>query len=183
MGERNEIVHLQNLRTDVEMQAHKGGVCHFLCLADDCFHLVHGDAELVFRQSGGDVGMGVCAHIGIDAEADTCHAVHPCGNLVDDLEFGHAFHIEITYAGAQSQLNFPIAFSHSGIDDAVSGKAGIEAGLDFASTHAVGAQSGFLYETKHIGVDFFLYGVNRILQQTGVVVVKRCFYAFELLAR
>jgi hypothetical protein len=32
-------------------------------------------------------------------------------------------------------------------------------------------------------VGLFLYGVNCILQQTGVVVVKRCFDTFELLAR
>jgi hypothetical protein len=32
-------------------------------------------------------------------------------------------------------------------------------------------------------VDLFLYGVNCILQQTGVVIVKRGFFTFELLAR
>ena len=45
----------------------------------------HGDAEFVFVQSCRDFGMGVCIHVGVDAEGDGGFDTARFCQLADDV--------------------------------------------------------------------------------------------------
>ena len=65
------------------------------------FHILHGDAEFVLGQAGGDVGMGMCPDVGIDAEADTSNTILKGCQFIDDLQFGDTLYIEAPDTGLQ----------------------------------------------------------------------------------
>ena len=184
--ERLEVVHLQNLAADVEVQTDELHVRQFAAAADDALHVLHVDAELVFRESRLDVGVRVGAHIGVDAQADGGGAAELRSQLVDDLQLGDALHVEAEDALLQSEAYFPVALAHAGVDDALGGESGFECGADFAAAHAVGTQSGLSDLLQYHGIGIGLHGVvhvhvvvklvaddpKRLGQQLGVVVVE-----------
>ena len=101
----------------MEVESDELDMAHLLGSLDDAFHVFHGNAELVLGQSRGDIGMGVGTDIGVDAQCHLGCLVHAGGNLLDDLQFGLALHVEAEDTFLQSQLNLPVAFAHAGIDD------------------------------------------------------------------
>ena len=89
-----EVTHVENLRTDVEMQSHEFDVLQLFCLGNHGLHVAHGDAELVLGQSRGDVGMGVGAYIGIQSECHAGHLALLASQFVDDFQLWDALHIK-----------------------------------------------------------------------------------------
>ena len=110
----------------MEVESLELHVLHALSQADDFFHILHVDAKLVFSQACGDVGVCVCSHVGVDAEAYGGHFPLAGSNFVDDLQLGDALYIEAEDAFVKSELYFPIAFAHSGKNNLVGRESGLE---------------------------------------------------------
>ena len=53
-----------------------------------------GDAKLVALQSGGNIGMGLRVHIGVDADAHWCNFAARQGHIAQHIEFCFALDIE-----------------------------------------------------------------------------------------
>ena len=58
------------------------------------FCIFHGDAEFVGFQAGGDIGVGLRVHIGVDAQGDGGGGLQTACYFVDAVEFGQAFDVE-----------------------------------------------------------------------------------------
>ena len=180
----------------MEMQSHKLYMSHGSSQRNDMLHILHCYAKLVLGQTRGDMGMRVSAYIGIDAEADTSHTIQPSGNLVDDLQFGNALHIKILDACLQAQLNLPIALSHTCKHNLAGRKTCIQTSLDLTSAHAVRTEASDHDMTQHLGIGtcldgivkmiafvkigLGLYGLECLVKQYGVVIVKGCAHRLEL---
>ena len=191
-----EVAHIENLRADVEVQAHELDVLHLLSHADDVEHVAHRDAELVLGQSGGDVGMRVSTHVGIDAQADARHLSLRGGQLVDDLQLGDALHVEAEDVGVEAEVDFPIALAHAGVDNLRGREPRAEGGTNLSAADAVGAEPRLAYDAEHLRVGVGLHGVvhveplmlpalvvdggKRLAQQGRVVVVERSLALGEL---
>ena len=80
-----EVAHIQYLRSDVEVQTHKLHVLHLFGFAYHRHHIAHGDTKLVLGQSGGDVGVSVCAYVWIQTESHTSHLALSSSKFVDNL--------------------------------------------------------------------------------------------------
>ena len=83
---------------------------------DDGIQLFHADAELVFSPARGDMRMGVCPDVRIDAQRDTGCLALGFGQSVDDFEFCDRFDIEAEDVIVKAQVDFPVGFAHSGKD-------------------------------------------------------------------
>ena len=67
----------------MDLQVGQGG-----SLTIGCQRLTVRDAELVFLQPGGNVGVGGGVHVRVDAQRHRCALAHLAGNLVDALQLG-----------------------------------------------------------------------------------------------
>ena len=117
----------------MEVESFEGYVAHLLALGDDCLHVFHGYAELVFGEACGDVGMCVRTYVGVDAEADVGSLLLGACYLVDDFEFGYALYVEAEDACFESEFYLPVALSDSCKDYLVGWKACFEHLLYFTS--------------------------------------------------
>ncbi len=117
VAESLEIAHVQYLAADMEMKTHHLDMLHMGCFLNDTHHVTHGDAELVLCQSCRDIGMGMCSHIRVQTEGDTCHLPFLGGKLVDDLQFGNTFHVEAENVVVKTEVDLPVALSDTGEDD------------------------------------------------------------------
>ena len=85
--------------------------------------------------------MGVCTHVGVQSE---CHAgCFPlgCGQFVDDVQLRYALHVEAEDVLVESEIDFPVALAHSGIDNLAGRKASPDDSFYFAATDTVGSQT------------------------------------------
>ena len=85
---RQERRALGDLRADVavdamDLQVGQGGRPTI-----GCQRLTVRDAELVFLQPGGNVGVRGGVHVRVDAQRHRCALAHLAGNLVDALQLG-----------------------------------------------------------------------------------------------
>src|SRR5919198_4728856 len=56
--------------------------------------LEEGDAELVFRSAGRDLGVGLGVHVRVDTNGNTGGLLKPGGDLAQHIEFGLALDVE-----------------------------------------------------------------------------------------
>ena len=132
--------------------------------------------------------MGVCVDVGIDPNGDTCRGIHFACNRVDDLEFGHRFHIEASDVVADAGPDFPVGFAHARVGHFRGRNAGGEGGFDFMSADQVGTQAGLCYLADNawiaVGLDRIVHTVRPVgsepsyfgqcrAQHVKVVVVER----------
>ena len=195
----HKVIHFKNLRTDVEVQPHELDILHLLCLFDDWYHIVHGDAELVFRQSCGDVGMGMCSNVRVDTESHMRHFSLGCSQFVDDLQFRHRFYIEAENIMFQAVVDFLVGFSHTGKYNLLVREARFDRCTYFAAAYTIGSQSCFSDYAKHFGIGigldgivhhkifvlacFTVDGVEGTAQHIEVVVIERSFQLLEVVYR
>ena len=125
----------------MEVQSDEAYIAHAECQVDDTVHIIHADSELVFCQSGCDMCMSVCTNIGVDAEGHTSHFTFGGSQRIDYFQLGDRFHVETKDIIVQSQLYFPVGFSHTGIDNLSGREAGLKSGTYLASAHTVGTHS------------------------------------------
>ena len=199
VAEGYEVAHVENLRSDVEVKTHKLHVCHGLSLTDYGNHVAHGNAELVFGESCGDVGMRVSAHVGVDAESHVGCLPFGCRQLVDNLKLGKALHIEAENVVVETEVYLPVALAHSGIDDARGIEPCLHGSLYLSSADAIHSETCLAYDAQQGRVGVCLHGIvdhevlvasclfvdgaQRGAQQISVVVVEWSPYVLELLYR
>ena len=199
MYECLEVAHVENLRTNVEVQSHHLDVGQLLCMLDDGNHVAHGNAELILSQSCGDVGMSMCANVGVQTECYACRLSLCCSQFVDDLQFGYALYVETEDVVVQTEVDFPVGLTHTSIDNLVGGESGIDDGLYLASADAVGSQSrladdledlgvgisldGIVYHEPLVSSSLFVDGAQCLSQQFCIVVVEGRLNPLELLYR
>ena len=134
--------------------------------------------------------MGVSTHVGVDAEAHRCHLTFIGGNLIDDLQLGDALNIEAEDAPVESQLNLPIAFTHTCKYYLVCREASLEHLFYFPPRHTVYTKACLVDDLEHLEVGISLYcvvdeivvvflcfcvdGVKCLTQYVCVVIVERC---------
>ena len=181
----------------MEVQTHDLDVLHRFCLFNDTQHVVHGNTELVLCQSGGDVCMGVSTHIGIQSEGHTGHLSFLGRQLIDDLQFGDALHVETEDIMIQTDIDLPITFTHTCIDNPTGWEAGSDAGLDLPATDTVGTHTcltdNIEYLRVGISLDSIVYteplvfpsllvdGTQGFAEQIRVVIVERRLHLPEFL--
>ena len=197
VAQRSKVVHVEYLRTDVEVKAREAHVLHCRSGLDGALHVAHGDAELVLGQPGCYLGMGVGTHVGVDAEAHLSHFSLGCGKLVDYFQLGCAFHVEAEDVLVETEVYLPVALAHTGIDNLRGGKTGFDAGLYLAAAHAVGTQPGLADDVEYLRIGIGLYcvvhfkaliaaslsanGVEGGPEQSSIVVVEWCLKLFKRL--
>ena len=173
VAKRNEIPHIENLRTDVEMKADKLHVLHAQSHVDHLIHIVHADAEFVFGQPGSDIGMGMRTDIGVDAESNVGYFALGSGQFVDDFQFRNRLDVETENIVIESQVDLPISFAYTGKDDLPGRKTGFDGSTDFTSADTVGTQSAFADDGQYLGIGIGLDGIV----YTEVVVTSRLTHA------
>ena len=99
VAERDEVAHLQDLGADVEVQAAEVDVRELQRESDGSVQLRVVDPELVLREAGGDVRVGMRAYVRIDPETDRGGAAHGPSYLVDNHQFSGGFHVEAADPG------------------------------------------------------------------------------------
>ena len=76
--------------------------------------LAGGDAELVLAQAGGNIGMGLRIHIGVDAQGYRRPHGALCGHLVQHFEFRRRLDVKAVDARLQGAAHFLALFDHAG---------------------------------------------------------------------
>jgi len=105
---------VQELGADVavdagNVQAGQGGG-----LAVEGQGVLIGHAELVLAQTGGNIGVGVGIHIGIDPQAYRGPLAQAQGHPVEPFQLGGGFHVEAENTGVQGLGHFPFGLAHAG---------------------------------------------------------------------
>ena len=134
-----EITHIENLASDVEVQSEELDVLHLGSLFDYGFHVAHGNSELVFCQTCCDVSVRMGADIRIDAETNLRNLILFFSQLVDDFQLRNAFYIEAEDVFLQSEVDFPIAFAYTSVNNLTGRETGFDGCLNFSSAHTVGS--------------------------------------------
>ena len=154
-----EVAHVENLRTNVEVQTYELDVRQLLSLANHGYHIAHGDTKLIFSQTSGDVGMGVGSNVRIQAERYACHFALGCCEFVDYLEFGDAFYVEAENVVIEAKIDFPIALAYTCINNLVVGEACLERSFNLAATNAISSKTCLADDAEHTRVGVGLDGV------------------------
>ena len=134
-----EVSHIKYLTTNVEVQTQELDVLHLGSLFDYGFHVAHGNSELVFSQTCCDVCVRMGADIRIDAETNLCNLILFFSQFVDDFQLRNAFYIEAEDAFLQSEVDFPIAFAYTSVNNLAGWESGFDGSLNFSSAHTVGS--------------------------------------------
>ena len=177
------------------MQSDEVDVGKFGAATYYALHILHINAELVLGESRLYVGMCVCSHVGIDAQAYGGCAVELGSEVVDDFQFGYALHVEAEDALLQTETYLPVALANAGINNLFCGESGFKCSTYLTAAHAVGPQSCLCNLTQNAGVGIGFDGIvhvhvvieqtvddaQRVSQKLGVVVVEGSLYALKLL--
>ena len=114
----------------------------FGCLAVYGTRFVDVDTELVFAESGGDVGVGVGEDVWVDAESKTGAEVECFGSGGEEVKFGLGLDVEEEDVGFECRVNLPDLFAYSREDDAVeSWLVGFADAFEFAAGDDVETRS------------------------------------------
>ena len=156
-----------DLRTDVAIDAANGqmGQGGGLPIGRQC--LAVWNAELVFLQAGGDVGVGGRIHIRVDAQRDRCLQVQFAGDLVQPFQFGQRFHVEAADASRECLTDLVGRFAHAREHHLCRIAAGRHHTGQFAARHHVeaGAQAGKQLQNGQVAVG--LHGIADARVTTG----------------
>ena len=72
-----------------------------------------GNAKLVALQAGGNVGMRLCIHVGVDAQTDGGQHANLTSHCVEHLELALALHVEALDARQQGSAHLGAGFAHA----------------------------------------------------------------------
>ena len=79
------------------------------------------------------------ADIRIDAETNLRNLILFFSQFVDDFQLRNAFYIEAEDAFLQSEVDFPIAFAYTSVNNLTGRETGFDGCLNFSSAHTVGS--------------------------------------------
>ena len=162
VAKSHEIAHIQYLRTNVEVQSDELYVLHLQRHIYHIVHVLHTDAELVLRQSGSDIGMGMCPHIGVDAESYIRNLTLCRSQFIDDFQFGDGLYIETENIIIQAEVDFPICLAHSGKHYLIRRETCLDCCTNFTATYTVGPQSVLTDDGKHFRIGICLHGIVHV---------------------
>ena len=162
----HKIAHIQYLRTDMEMQSDELDVFHLLRHVYHMVHIFHTDTELVFRQSGSDVGMRMRAYIGVDTESNIGYLAFGCGQFVDNFQFGYGLYIKAEDIIIQSKIYLPVCLTHSGKHNLVGRETSLDCRTDFTAAHTVRSQPALTDNSQNLRIGIGLY---RIMHRIVIV--------------
>ena len=134
-----EVSHIKYLTTNVEVQTQELDVLHLESLLNHALHIAHGDTKLVLSQACCNVGMGMGADIRIDAETNLRNLILFFSQFVDDFQLRNTLYIEAEDAFLQSEVDFPIAFAYTSVNNLAGWESGFDGSLNFSSAHTVGS--------------------------------------------
>ena len=151
---RQERRALGDLRADVavdavDLQVGQGGR-----LTIGCQRLTVRDAELVFLQPGGNVGVRGGVHVRVDAQRHGGTLAHLAGNLVDALQLGQRLHVEAGDVGCQGLADLVARLAHAREHDLARVAAGCDDPRQLAARHHVeaGPQLGKQSQDGQVGI-------------------------------
>ena len=139
------------------------------------------DAELVRRLAGGNLFMGFCIDIGIDAHRDVCGSPTRRRDRGEQIELRLGFDIDAKDAFIDRQRKLARSLADAGKHDLVGGNPGRPRALEFAFRHHIraGAEAGERLDHGLVGIR--LHGVAHQRAHVGegrgehlVMTFKRC---------
>lgn len=127
------------------------------------------DAELVFREAGGDVGVGLGEDVGVDAEGEAGAAVEGLGALGEEIELLLGLDVELEDVGLKGVVDLPRLLAYAGEDDFFEGGlVGAADALELAAGDDVEAGALAAEEAKDgkrgVGLDGVADGVGAVLK-------------------
>ena len=115
-------------------------------------------AEFVFAKPRGDLGVGLCIHIRIDANGHRRDAPHAGGDRGNHIDFLNAFGIDLHDVFSKRQADFAFGFTDTGKDNRAGGNAGSTCATQFAFTHHISAKSLAAQQRLHCQIGIGLGG-------------------------
>ena len=95
------------------------------------------DPELVFLPAGRDLVVGVGIHIGVHADGDIDRCTRGRGNMGEQFEFGHRFHIELADPRGNGAAHLVRGLADPGKHDVLRLHTGSQCAVQFARRHHV----------------------------------------------
>ena len=150
----------------MEMKPDELDVFHLLRHVYHMVHIFHTDTELIFRQSGSDVGMRMRAYIGVDTESNIGYLAFGCGQFVDNFQFGYGLYIKAEDIIIQSKIYLPVCLTHSGKHNLVGWETSLDCRTDFTATHTVRSQPALTDNSQNLRIGI---GLHRIMHRIVIV--------------
>ena len=136
----------------MEMQSFKLHVGQETTLLYCWEHITHRYAKFIFGKASCDIGMCMCANVGIDAKGNMCNFALGSRQLIDDIKLGKTFYIETEDVVLKREVYFPVSLSNSSIDNFRRGKASSYCCLYFPTADTISTKSLLTYDTEYGGV-------------------------------
>ncbi|MNZ26104.1 hypothetical protein D3C78_432870 [compost metagenome] len=147
------------LGADVAVDAYHVQVRQGGGMGVDGFRFVDGDAELVFLEAGGDVGMGAGIHVGVHPQRHRGLHFHGRGHVLQALQLVARLDVEAVHAGFQGAAHVVAALADAGEDDAPGRAAGGEDAFQLAAGNDVEARPLARQQVQHAEVGV---GLDRV---------------------
>ena len=101
-----------------------------------------GDAELVFAEAGGDVGVGLGEDVGVDAEGEAGALAEEGGAVGEQVELGLGLDVEDEDVGFEGGVDLGDLLADAGEDDLLEGRLpGLADALELAAGDDVEARA------------------------------------------
>ncbi|MNQ37980.1 hypothetical protein D3C85_515380 [compost metagenome] len=152
------------------VQVRQGG-----CMGIDGFRFVDGDAELVFLEAGGDVGVGAGIHVGVHPQGYRGFHFHGCGHVLQAFQLVARLDVEAVHAGFQGAAHVVAALADTGEDDARGIAAGSQHALQLTAGDDVEARTLARQQVQHtevgVGLDRIADHARRAGEGVGIGLV------------
>ena len=140
--------------------------------------------------------MGVGTNVGVKAEGHTCCFPFSDSQFIDDLQFGNTLNIEAEDIVVESEIDFPVSLSNTGIHYFRCRKTCTQAGLYLSTAHAVCTKFILANHAQHLWIGICFYcivylesimllhlcvnGTESLSEQLCIIVIERCLDVFQL---
>ena len=138
-----------------------------------------GNAEFVSAPAGGDLGVSRGINIGIDAERDRGGRAARPGDLVDGLEFGFGFNVDLEYARLEREGDFRRCLADPREDDPLGCDAGRQRPAQLTLRIDIGARPKPAQRMDHGEIGVGLDGVEDRRVERGEGVGERAVVVAE----
>ncbi len=158
---------LEDLAAEVHRQGAEPERLGFVEDREDAVELVKRDPELEASLAGGDVGMGLGGHVGIDPDADRDDRTLQLGENRQPFELRERLDIDVSHPGRDRGLELLVGLPHAAEHDPVGREAGGEGPQELAPRDDVGAGTEPGEEPEHGEVAVGLDGVADAMGQVA----------------
>ena len=124
--------------------------------------------KFIFAEARGDLGVGLCIHIRIDANGHRRAAPHAGGDGGNHIDFLNAFGIDLHNAVRECQADFAFGFTDAGKDNRAGGNASGTCAAQFAFAHHISAKPLVPQQRQHRKIVIGLGGEMHARGQTSL---------------